>query len=51
MNTRLSDLQAEYDEMVKIAMDSLNAGFDLSPEFEQELTNLMRLVKSLGGRV
>lgn len=49
--SKLNELQNEYNEMVVIAMDSLNAGVDLDPEFERELTNLMRLVKSLGGRV
>lgn len=52
MNTpRLSDLQAEYDAMVAIAMATLDADLDLDPEFERELTQLMGLVKSLGGRV
>jgi hypothetical protein len=49
--SKLKDLQAEYNEMVKIAMDSINADIDLDPQFEKELTNLMRLVKSLGGKV
>jgi hypothetical protein len=48
---RLSDLQAEYDAMVKIAMSSIDADIDLDPKFERELTQLMRVVKSLGGRV
>lgn len=47
----LPTLQREYDQMVKIAKRSLDADVDLSPAFERELTNLMRLVKSLGGRV
>lgn len=46
---RLSDLQAEYDAMVAIAMATLDAGYDLDPKFEKELTQLMRVVKSLGG--
>lgn len=49
--SKLKDLQAEYDEMVKIAMESISLDIDLNPEFEKELTNLMRLVKSLGGKV
>jgi hypothetical protein len=44
--TKLEKLQAEYDAMVKIAYES---DFDLDPQFEKELTNLMRLIKSLGG--
>jgi hypothetical protein len=44
--TKLEKLQAEYDLMVKIAMES---DYDLDPQFEKELTNLMRLIKSLGG--
>lgn len=49
--SKIADLQREYDEMVKIAMESLNAGFDLSEDFEKELYALMKVVKSLGGRV
>jgi hypothetical protein len=49
--SKLNELQNEYNEMVKIAMDSINADIDLDPQFEKELTNLMRLVKSLGGKV
>jgi hypothetical protein len=48
MNKDLATLQAEYDLMVKIAMES---DYDLDPQFEKELTNLMRLIKSLGGNV
>lgn len=47
---RLSELQAEYDSMVAIAMATLNADQDLDPEFERELTQLMKLVKALGGQ-
>lgn len=46
--TSLSDLQNEYDAMVRLAVE---CDYDLTPEFERELTNLMRVVKSLGGRV
>lgn len=46
--TELAKLQAEYDLMVKIAYES---DFDLDPQFEKELTTLMRLIKSLGGKV
>ena len=49
--SKLNELQNEYNEMVKIAMDSINDDIDLDPQFEKELTNLMRLVKSLGGKV
>jgi hypothetical protein len=49
--SKLKDLQAEYNEMVKIAMDSIHAGIDLDPQFEKELTLLTKLVKSLGGKV
>jgi hypothetical protein len=47
----LSDLQNEYDTMVAIAISSLKEGLDLSPQFQSELSSLMRLVKELGGRV
>jgi hypothetical protein len=46
--TSLSDLQAEYDAMVRLAVES---DYDLTPAFQAELTNLMRVVKELGGRV
>ena len=49
--SKLSELQNEYNEMVKIAMESISLDLDLNPEFEKELTDLMRLVKSLGGKV
>lgn len=44
--TDLKTLQAEYDAMVKIAYES---DFDLDPQFEKELTLLMKLIKSMGG--
>ena len=46
--TDLKTLQAQYDTMVKIAYES---DFDLDPTFERELTQLMRLIKSMGGNV
>ena len=46
--TDLKSLQAQYDQMVKIAYES---DFDLDPAFERELTLLMRLIKSMGGNV
>ena len=49
--TDLPTLQREYDQMVVIAMRSIDAGFDLDPEFERELTLLMRAVKAMGGKV
>jgi len=49
--TDLATLQAEYDAMVKIAMATLDADQDLEPKFERELTLLMRVVKSMGGKV
>lgn len=47
----LPELQKQYDAMVKIAIRSMDNDVDLEPAFEKELTNLMRLVKSLGGKV
>ena len=44
----LPTLQKQYDAMVQIAIDS---DYDLTPAFERELTLLMRVVKSMGGRV
>lgn len=46
MNKDLATLQAEYDAMVKIAIES---DYDLDPKFERELTLLMKLIKSMGG--
>jgi hypothetical protein len=47
----LPTLQAEYNSMVAIAMATLDADQDLDPKFERELTLLMRVVKSMGGKV
>jgi hypothetical protein len=48
MNTPkdLKTLQAQYDQMVKIAYES---DFDLDPAFERELTQLMKVIKAMGG--
>lgn len=47
----LPTLQKNYDAMVKIAKRSLDGNVSLTPAFERELTQLMRVVKSMGGRV
>lgn len=47
----LPTLQREYDQMKAIAMSSIDADIDLDPRFERELTALMRVVKSMGGKV
>jgi hypothetical protein len=47
----LATLQKNYDAMVKIAKRSLDGNVSLTPAFERELTQLMRVVKSMGGRV
>lgn len=47
----LPTLQKQYDQMVKIAMRSIDGGVDLSPAFERELTQLTKVVKSMGGKV
>ena len=46
--TDLPTLQAQYDQMVQIAIES---DYDLDPRFERELTQLMRLIKAMGGNV
>lgn len=51
VSSDLASLQKQYDQMVKIAKRSLDADVDLSPAFERELTSLMRVVKSMGGKV
>ena len=48
--TDLPTLQKQYDRMVTLAMSSLQNGEMLTPKFERELTQLMRVVKSMGGR-
>ncbi len=48
---KVSDYQREYDAMVRIAKSSIANGVELTPNFERELTNLMRLLKSMGGKV
>jgi hypothetical protein len=47
----LVSLQKQYDAMVKVAKSSISHDVDLSPAFERELTALMRVVKSMGGKV
>jgi hypothetical protein len=47
----LPTLQAEYDRMVEIALDTIESGYNLDPTFEHELTLLMRVIKSMGGNV
>lgn len=47
-NEMLNQLQKDYDAMVAIAE---LCDYDLTPKFEAELTRLMEVVKSLGGRV
>lgn len=47
----LASLQKQYDQMLKVAKQSLNNNVDLSPAFERELTQLTKVIKSMGGRV
>lgn len=44
----LDKLQKEYDMMVRLAKE---CNYDLTEEFEQELLRLMKVVKSLGGKI
>jgi len=50
MNKTLEALQAEYNAMVKIAYESLDADLELDPQFEKELSALAKLVKGMGGK-
>lgn len=50
-NLKLPELQKQYDAMVKIAIRSMDNDVDLEPAFEKELYALMKVVKSLGGKV
>jgi len=47
----LASLQKQYDQMLKVAKQSFNNNVDLSPAFERELTQLTKVIKSMGGRV
>lgn len=44
----LLTLQKQYDMMVRLAEES---NYDLTDDFERELLALMRVVKSLGGKI
>jgi hypothetical protein len=44
-------LQKQYDAMVSVAKSSIANGVSLTPQFQQELLSLTKLVKSIGGRV
>jgi hypothetical protein len=48
---KLSQLQKEYDAMVKVAKQSISNGVELTPAFVGEITRLMNLVRSMGGKV
>lgn len=47
----LATLQKQYEMMVKVAKQSLNNNVELTPAFERELTQLTKLVKSMGGKI
>jgi hypothetical protein len=51
MKPMLSTYQKQYDQMLKVAKQSLNNNVELTPAFERELLLLTRVVKSMGGRV
>jgi hypothetical protein len=48
---KLSQLQKEYDAMVSVAKSSMDNGVKLTPQFQNELLSLTKLVRSMGGRV
>lgn len=48
---KLQSLQKQYDEMVAIANDALDNDVELDSMFEEELYRLMKVVKSLGGKI
>jgi hypothetical protein len=48
---KVSDYQKDYDAMVKVAKQSISNGVELTPAFESELTRLMTLLRSMGGKV
>ena len=49
--TDLATLQKQYDRYSTLAMSILQNGETLTPQFERELTLLMRAVKAMGGKV
>jgi hypothetical protein len=48
---KVSDYQKEYDTMKSIANSSIANGVELTPQFQNELLSLTKLLKSFGGRV
>ena len=44
-------LQKQYDAMAKVAKSSIAHGVELTPQFQNELLSLTKLLKSIGGRV
>jgi hypothetical protein len=47
----VSHYQKQYDTMLKIAKSSMDSGVSLTPQFQNELLSLTKLLKSIGGRV
>lgn len=48
VSTDLATLQKQYDMMVRLAKE---CDYDLTDDFERELISLMKVVKSLGGKI
>jgi hypothetical protein len=48
---KVSDYQKEYDKMKAIATSSIANGVELTPQFQNELLSLTRLLKSFGGKI
>jgi hypothetical protein len=44
-------LQKQYDAMAKVAKSSIAHGVELTPQFQNELLSLTKLLKSIGGKV
>jgi hypothetical protein len=47
----VSHYQKQYDTMLKIAKSSMDSGVSLTPQFQNELLSLTKLLKSIGGKV
>ena len=47
----VSHYQKQYDAMKAIANSSMANGVELTPQFQNELLSLTKLLKSFGGKV
>lgn len=48
---KVSDYQKEYNNLKAIAKSSIANGVELTPQFQNELLSLTKLLKSFGGKL